>query len=43
VLTRFGLPEIFAAEPAEPMEDLAWSRASAIEFNVGLGLSWAFW
>jgi nucleobase:cation symporter-1, NCS1 family len=43
VLTRFGLAEIFAAEPAEPMEDLAWSRASAIEFNVGLGLSWAFW
>ncbi|MFA9431387.1 cytosine permease [Egicoccus sp. AB-alg2] len=43
VLTRFGLPEIFAAEPAEPFETVAWSRASAIEFNVGLGFSWAFW
>lgn len=43
VLTRFGLAEIFAAQPAEPLESLAWSRASAIEFNVGLGLSWAFW
>jgi nucleobase:cation symporter-1, NCS1 family len=43
VLTRFGLAEIFAALPAEPFETTAWSRASAIEFNVGLGLSWAFW
>jgi nucleobase:cation symporter-1, NCS1 family len=43
VLTRFGLAEIFAAQPAEPMETVGWSRASAIEFNVGLGLSWAFW
>jgi nucleobase:cation symporter-1, NCS1 family len=43
VLTRFGLSSVFAAEPAEPMESTAWSRASAIEFNVGLGLSWAFW
>jgi nucleobase:cation symporter-1, NCS1 family len=43
VLTRFGLSEVYAARPAEPMEDAAWSRASAIEFNVGLGLSWAFW
>ncbi|HVM19437.1 MAG TPA: cytosine permease [Egibacteraceae bacterium] len=43
VLTKFGLPEIFAAQPAEPMETAAWSRASAIEFNVGLGLSWTFW
>ncbi|WP_052668552.1 cytosine permease [Nitriliruptor alkaliphilus] len=43
VLTRFGLTEILAAEPAEPMESVAWSRASAIEFNVGLGFSWAFW
>lgn len=43
VLARFGLAEIFAAQPAEPMETVAWSRASAIEFNVGLGFSWAFW
>lgn len=43
VFTRFGISEVFAAEPAEPMQSTAWSRASAIEFNVGLGLSWAFW
>jgi len=43
VLARFGLEEVYSAQPAEPMESDAWSRASAIEFNVGLGLSWAFW
>jgi nucleobase:cation symporter-1, NCS1 family len=43
VLTQFGISEIFAADPAEPFESVAWSRASAIEFNVGLGFSWAFW
>lgn len=43
VLTTFGLSEIFAAQPAEPFDDVGWSRASAIEFNVGLGFSWAFW
>jgi NCS1 family nucleobase:cation symporter-1 len=43
VFRRFGLSEVVAAQPAEPFEDLAWSRASAIEFNVGLGFSWAFW
>lgn len=29
--------------PKEPLDTIAWSRASAIEWNVGLGLSWAFW
>lgn len=43
VLVTFGAGTIYAAEPAEPFEDLAWSRASAIEFNVGLGFSWALW
>lgn len=43
VLRRFGIAEVYAAQPAEPMQTLAWSRASAIEFNVGLGFSWAFW
>jgi nucleobase:cation symporter-1, NCS1 family len=43
VLTRFGVEAIFAAQPAEPLETIGWSRASAIEFNVGLGFSWAFW
>ena len=43
VFSRFGMSEIFAATPAEPFEDIGWSRASAIEFNVGLGFSWAFW
>lgn len=43
VFTRFGASAIFAATPAEPFESVAWSRASAIEFNVGLGFSWAFW
>lgn len=43
VLSTFGISQVFAAEPAEPLETLAWSRASAIEFNVGLGFSWAFW
>lgn len=43
VLARFGLAQVFAAEPAEPLQTLAWSRASAIEYNVGLGFSWAFW
>lgn len=43
VFLTLGIADIFAAEPAEPMESVAWSRASAIEFNVGLGFSWAFW
>lgn len=43
VFSKFGLSGIMNAEPAKPMETLAWSRASAIEYNVGLGFSWAFW
>lgn len=43
VFTEFGAGTIFTAEPAEPLQTPAWSRASAIEFNVGLGFSWAFW
>lgn len=43
ILAKYGITEIYAMEPAEPMESLAWSRSSAIEWNVGLGLSWAFW
>ncbi|SDP76285.1 cytosine permease [Desulforhopalus singaporensis] len=43
ILGHYGLVEIYSMEPAEPLETLAWSRASAIEWNVGLGLSWAFW
>lgn len=43
VFTKYGAAHIFAAEPKEPLATLAWSRASAIEWNVGLGLSWAFW
>ncbi|HEX3037123.1 MAG TPA: cytosine permease [Thermodesulfobacteriota bacterium] len=43
VFSKFGLETIFNAKPANPLETLAWSRASAIEYNVGLGFSWAFW
>jgi NCS1 family nucleobase:cation symporter-1 len=43
VFSKFGGGAVFAAQPAEPLETLAWSRASAIEYNVGLGFSWAFW
>jgi nucleobase:cation symporter-1, NCS1 family len=43
VFARFGIATIFAAEPADAFPSVAWSRASAIEFNVGLGFSWAFW
>jgi len=43
VFSKFGLESILDAKPAKPLETLAWSRASAIEYNVGLGFSWAFW
>ncbi len=43
MLNKYGADYIFSQTPAEPMETLAWSRASAIEWNVGLGFSWAFW
>jgi nucleobase:cation symporter-1, NCS1 family len=43
VFAKFGMSSIFNAQPARPFEDLALSRASAIEYNVGLGFSWAFW
>ena len=43
VFSKFGIDRILSAEPAKPFETLAWSRASAIEYNVGLGFSWAFW
>lgn len=43
VFAKFGLSAVFDAEPSKPFEDLALSRASAIEYNVGLGFSWAFW
>ncbi|MDJ0269224.1 MAG: hypothetical protein NXY59_01490 [Aigarchaeota archaeon] len=38
-----GVEKTFAAPPPEPFEDPRWSIASAIEWNVGLGFSWAFW
>lgn len=34
---------VWDLKPAAPMESLAMSRATAIEYNVGLGFSWAFW
>ena len=39
----YGVEKIFTTPPPEPFEDPAWSIASAIEVNVGLGFSWAFW
>ncbi|GAB6904538.1 conserved membrane hypothetical protein [Desulfosarcina cetonica] len=43
ILTKYGVHQIYSMSPAKPMATLAWSRASAIEWNVGLGFSWAFW
>ena len=43
IFTKYGGAHIFAAQPKEAFEALSWSRASAIEWNVGLGFSWAFW
>lgn len=43
VFAEFGASGIYDAEPAEPFPTAGWSRASALEFNVGLGFSWAFW
>jgi purine-cytosine permease-like protein len=43
VFSKFGLETILNAKPVNPLGTLAWSRASAIEYNVGLGFSWAFW
>ncbi len=45
-----GLDAIFNASPADPYTDadmglgmgIKWSRATALEVNVGLGLSWGF-
>lgn len=34
---------VWALEPAAPMDTVAMSRATALEANVGLGFSWAFW
>lgn len=47
VISVYGFDTIFSAEPREPyMVDgeasVAWSRAAALETNVGMGLSWAF-
>ena len=49
ILKYHGLSNIWSAEPAEPYYfegnpglSTAWSRASALEVNVGLGLSWGF-
>jgi purine-cytosine permease-like protein len=39
----YGVEKIFATPPPQPFENPAWSIASAIEINVGLGFSWAFW
>jgi len=35
--------DVWAIQPPAPMETVALSRASALEANVGLGFSWAFW
>ncbi|MEM1515731.1 MAG: cytosine permease [Thermoproteota archaeon] len=43
VIVIHGLDTIYAATPAEPFEDLRFGLASALEINVGLGFSWAFW
>jgi len=43
LFTVYGVEKIFAAPPPAPFEDPNWSIASAIEINVGLGFSWAFW
>ena len=47
VFNMYGIEYIFNAEPREPImidgePSAAWSRASALETNVGIGLSWAF-
>jgi NCS1 family nucleobase:cation symporter-1 len=43
ILTKYGVGHIYSQQPKEALDTLAWSRASAIEWNVGLGFSWAFW
>jgi len=43
LFTVHGVEKIMATPPPEPFEDPLWSIASAIEVNVGLGFSWAFW
>ncbi len=43
LFSKYGLQHIMSTPPPEPLETVAWSRASAIEWNVGLGFSWAFW
>lgn len=50
LLKYHGLTQIFSAKPAEPIIipndpklSMLWSRASALEVNVGLGFSWAYW
>ncbi len=43
IFSKYGVAHIMAAKPAEPFESMAWNRASALEWNVGLGFSWAFW
>lgn len=49
ILNYHGFASIWNAEPAEPYYfegnpglGKAWSRATALEVNVGLGLSWGF-
>ncbi|MHC1586596.1 MAG: cytosine permease [Candidatus Hecatellaceae archaeon] len=50
IFAIYGIEEIFAKQPVEPIiidkdptMSLLWSRSSALEWNVGLGFSWAFW
>ena len=49
IFKYYGFSNIWNAEPAEPYVfegnpelGVAWSRATALEVNVGLGLSWGF-
>lgn len=47
VFYKYGIDYIWNAQPREPymvdgQPSVAWSRASALETNVGMGLSWAF-
>lgn len=40
VLAKYGLGNVFAAEPAEPFADYHTGVMTAFEWNVGLGFSW---
>jgi purine-cytosine permease-like protein len=50
LFTYHGLASVFEAEPSDPFTDadmgegmgIRWSKATALEANLGLGMSWGF-